>query len=60
MIARAAQRPEIWPHLLAIAWQAVTVAMIVRVGANLFRRSVLKSGGAGIWRKLIERSSWVA
>lgn len=60
MIARAAQRPEIWPHLLAIAWQAATVAMIVRVGANLFRRSVLKSGGAGIWRKLIERSSWVA
>ena len=60
MIARAAQQPEIWPHLLAIAWQAAAVAMIVRVGANLFRRSVLKSGGAGFWRKLIGRSSRAA
>ena len=45
MLARAAQLPQIWPHLLAIAWQMAWVALIVKIGAGLFRRSVLKSGG---------------
>jgi ABC-2 type transport system permease protein len=44
MIARAAQTPELWPHLLALAWQALWVWIIVRLGAGLFRRNVLKSG----------------
>ena len=44
MIARAAEFPELWPHLLALAWQALWVLIIVRIGAGLFRRSVLKSG----------------
>lgn len=57
MLARAAERPEIWPHLLAIAWQLLTVGLIIRVGARLFRRSVLKSGGGGFWKQLIGRSS---
>lgn len=51
MIARAAQMPELWPHLLAILWQGTAVAFIVAVGARLFRRSVLKSGGTRWWRK---------
>ncbi|HEX7742059.1 MAG TPA: ABC transporter permease [Sphingobium sp.] len=44
MIARAAQDAAIWPHLLAIAWQAVWVSIIIRLGVWLFRRHVLKSG----------------
>ena len=44
MIARAAEEPELWPHLVAIAWQALWVGLIVVVSARLFRRTVLKSG----------------
>jgi ABC-2 type transport system permease protein len=44
MIARAAELPTIWPHLLALAWQAIWVALILRLAAAVFRRSVLKSG----------------
>jgi ABC-2 type transport system permease protein len=46
MVARAAQTPELWPHLLALAWQALWVWLTVALGATLFRRNVLKSGGA--------------
>jgi ABC-2 type transport system permease protein len=49
MLARAAQEPSWWPHLLAIAWQALWVALILRMGANLFRKTVLKSGPRGRW-----------
>ena len=44
MVARAAERPELWPHLLAIMWQAVWIGIVVWVSAGLFRRTVLKSG----------------
>jgi len=46
MLARAALRPEIWPHLAALAWQALCVAGFIRVGARLFRARVMKSGPA--------------
>ncbi|SMC78395.1 ABC transporter permease [Novosphingobium sp. B1] len=46
MLARAAQQPEVWPHILALAWQALWVVVIVRAGAQLFRRTVMKSGPA--------------
>lgn len=46
MVARAAERPELWPQLLAILWQALWVGLIVIVSARLFRRNVLKSGPA--------------
>ncbi|MCA1661222.1 MAG: ABC transporter permease [Novosphingobium sp.] len=46
MVARAAQGPELWPHLVALAWQALWVGLIIRVGAGVFRRSVMKSGPA--------------
>ena len=49
MIARAAEQPEIWPHLVAILWQAVWVAIILSFGAKLFRRTVLKSGPRTPW-----------
>ncbi|MBB3359109.1 ABC-2 type transport system permease protein [Novosphingobium capsulatum] len=46
MLARAARDPVIWPHLLALGWQALCVMLIVRTGAQLFRRTVMKSGPA--------------
>jgi ABC-2 type transport system permease protein len=49
MIARGAQLPEIWPHLLAIAWQALWVGLILWFGARLFRRTVMKSGPRRKW-----------
>jgi ABC-2 type transport system permease protein len=52
MIARAAEHPALWPHLVAIAWQILWVALILRVAARIFRRSVLKSGPARpFWRR---------
>jgi ABC-2 type transport system permease protein len=51
MVARAAQQPDLWPHLAAILWQMLWVAVILRLGAKLFRRTVLKSGpGLKWWR----------
>lgn len=44
MIARAAQVPDFAPHLLALTWQALFIAVIIRVAAGRFRRLVLKSG----------------
>jgi ABC-2 type transport system permease protein len=46
MLAQAAQSAELWPHVLALGWQALWVAVIIRVGAQLFRRTVMKSGPA--------------
>lgn len=57
MIARAAQSGALWPHALAIIWQLLWVAIIIRVGVRLFRRNVLKSGPgargakAGLFRR---------
>lgn len=47
MVARAAQTPEFWPHLVAQLWQAFWVWLTIQLGAHLFRRNVLKSGGSG-------------
>jgi ABC-2 type transport system permease protein len=44
MIARAAEQSALWPHLVAVVWQALWVALILKVAAAVFRRSVLKSG----------------
>jgi len=52
MVARAAQQPEILPHLAAIAWQILWIAVILRLGAALFRKTVLKSGPARRWWRL--------
>ncbi len=49
MLARAAEQPDWWPHLAAILWQAIWVALILRFGAKLFRRTVLKSGPRLPW-----------
>jgi ABC-2 type transport system permease protein len=49
MLARAAEDGAIWPHLVAILWQALWVGLILRVGAQLFRKTVLKSGPRLPW-----------
>lgn len=62
MIARAAQSPELWPHLVALAWQLLWVGIIIRLGVRLFRRNVLKSGrgdAARSWWKRRGRASRV-
>lgn len=60
MISRAAQQADLWPHLLALAWQALWVTLFVRFGARLFRRRVMKSGPQATrakrgWRRLALR-----
>ena len=51
MIGRAGNSPAIWPHLIALGWQALWVAITVTVGARLFRRGVLKSGNPPFWKR---------
>ncbi|MEE4316087.1 MAG: ABC transporter permease [Erythrobacter sp.] len=51
MLARAAMEPELWTHALALAWQAMAVLALVKGGSLLFRKRVMKSGGAGRVRK---------
>jgi ABC-2 type transport system permease protein len=51
MLARAAQEPQWWPHLLAILWQGLWVGIILRFAAQLFRKTVLKSGPRTRWWK---------
>jgi ABC-2 type transport system permease protein len=47
MLARAAQSDALWPHALALGWQALCVILFVRFGAMIFRRRVMKSGRGG-------------
>jgi ABC-2 type transport system permease protein len=49
MLGRAAMEPDWWPHLAAIAWQTLWVTVILRVGARMFRKTVLKSGPRRKW-----------
>lgn len=46
MAAHAANLAPLWPHALALAWQALWVIIAIAVGARAFRRGVLKSGNA--------------
>jgi ABC-2 type transport system permease protein len=57
MVAYGAQYESLWPHLLALAWQALWIVLIIRVSARLFRKTVLKSAAGGsffsldFWRR---------
>jgi ABC-2 type transport system permease protein len=51
MLARAALHGQVWPHLLALAWQALCVLIFVRTGAYVFRRRVMQSGPQGVKKK---------
>lgn len=57
MIARAAELPDVWPHLAALLWQSLWVALIVKLGARLFRKLVLKSGPSARWWRRSPRLS---
>lgn len=48
MAARGATEAALWPHLLALSWQALWVALTIWFAARLFRAGVLNSGG-GFW-----------
>jgi ABC-2 type transport system permease protein len=43
MIALGAESETLWPHLIALAWQAIWVVIIIRISSRLFRRTVFKS-----------------
>ena len=47
MIAYGAQQEALWPHLVALLWQGLWVALIIRISSRLFRRTVLKSSASG-------------
>ena len=47
MIGLAAESEMLWPHLLALLWQALWTALIIRISSRLFRRTVLKSASSG-------------
>lgn len=51
MLARAALMDNLWQHLLALLWQALWVALVIKVGARLFRKRVMKSGNAGTTKR---------
>lgn len=51
MFARAAQEEAVWPHVLALLWQAAWVTLSIRFGAALFRKRVMKSGPQGAKRR---------
>lgn len=44
MIAHAALKPGIMPHVAALLWQALWVAITIGIAARWFKRGVLKSG----------------
>lgn len=48
MLGRAAVDEAIWPHVLALAWQTLCVALFIHAGATLFRKKVMKSGPQGV------------
>ncbi len=47
MLARAALDETLWTHAAALVWQAFAVVLLVKGGSTLFRKRVMKSGGAG-------------
>ena len=52
MLARAAEDADMWTHVIALAWQALWVGIILAIGAHLFRRRILQSGPARpFWRR---------
>jgi ABC-2 type transport system permease protein len=57
MLARGAEQPELWPHVAAILWQTLWVALILRMGAQLFRKTVLKSGPRTKWWRRAAKAS---
>jgi ABC-2 type transport system permease protein len=55
MAARGATDPSLWPHILALAWQALWVGITISIAVRMFRIGVLKSGNG--WRGLFKRTA---
>jgi ABC-2 type transport system permease protein len=55
MVAYGAQSDSLWPHLLAMAWQAFWIVLIIRASSRLFRRTVLKSSSGGSFFAFLRR-----
>ncbi|MDQ2877847.1 MAG: ABC transporter permease [Pseudomonadota bacterium] len=55
MAGRAAQSPELWPNLAALAWQALWVTIFIAIGVRAFRRGVLQSGSGKSWFRALFR-----
>ena len=53
MAARAATDATLWPHLVALAWQGLWLAISIWLSVRIFRVAVLRSGGFNwrFWRK---------
>jgi ABC-2 type transport system permease protein len=49
MAGRGASDPAIWPHLIALSWQTLWIAITIWVSVRMFRRGVLRSGGSIGW-----------
>lgn len=47
MVAVAAQSPNLWPHALALAYQALWVFIIIRISSRMFQTRVMKSSTSG-------------
>ena len=56
MIARAGEVADLWPHVIAVVWQLLWVALFLRVASNIFRKNVLKSGPARQKRARLAKS----
>jgi ABC-2 type transport system permease protein len=56
MLAHAAEHPAIMPHVIALAWQGLWVVIMVRGGAMLFRRTVMKSGPGRVRKRATNRT----
>lgn len=49
MAARGATDARIWPHIVALGWQAIWIAITITLSVRLFRAGVLRSGSGGGW-----------
>jgi len=56
MLARAAEVSDLVPHVLAIVWQLLWVALFLRIASRIFRKSVLKSGPTRASKKKLARA----
>ncbi|MEQ1725457.1 MAG: ABC transporter permease [Sphingopyxis sp.] len=55
MAARGATDAALWPHVMALSWQALWIAITIALAVRLFRAGVLRSGGglALPWRRKV-------
>ncbi len=54
MAARAATDAALWPHVAALTWQLLWVALSTSIAVRAFRAGVLRSGGGWrLWRRRV-------